>query len=91
MTNLKPFDLEAARAGSPVCTRDGRKARIVCFDKKGSEPGEFVLQTAAILECGLCVKMISGMGGGECAVCSECAEDLKIGRLRGCVVREETP
>lgn len=39
MTNLKPFDLEAARAGSPVCTRDGRKARIVCFDKKGSEYG----------------------------------------------------
>ena len=31
--NLKPFDLEAARSGKPVCTRDGRKARIVCFDK----------------------------------------------------------
>lgn len=34
--NLKPFDLEAAKAGKPVCTRDGRKARIVCFDVKGS-------------------------------------------------------
>ena len=32
---LKPFDLEAAKAGKPVCTRDGRKARIVCFDTKG--------------------------------------------------------
>ena len=30
--NLKPFDLEAAKAGEPVCTRDGRKARIICFD-----------------------------------------------------------
>lgn len=30
--NLKPFDLEAAKAGKPVCTRDGRKARIICFD-----------------------------------------------------------
>lgn len=30
--NLKPFDLEAARSGKPVCTRDGRKARIICFD-----------------------------------------------------------
>ena len=32
--NLKPFDLEAARSGKPVCTRDGRKARIICFDAK---------------------------------------------------------
>ena len=31
---LKPFDLEAAKAGKPVCTRDGRKARIICFDAK---------------------------------------------------------
>lgn len=30
---LKPFDLEAAKAGKPVCTRDGRKARIICFDR----------------------------------------------------------
>lgn len=32
--NLRPFDLEAAKAGKPVCTRDGRKARIICFDAK---------------------------------------------------------
>ena len=32
--NLKKFDLEAAKAGKPVCTRDGRKARIICFDRK---------------------------------------------------------
>ena len=30
--NLKPFDLEAAKLGKPVCTRGGRKARIICFD-----------------------------------------------------------
>lgn len=30
--NLKEFDLEAAKAGKSVCTRDGRKARIICFD-----------------------------------------------------------
>ena len=34
-SNLKPFSLEAAKAGKPVCTRDGRKARIICFDRKG--------------------------------------------------------
>lgn len=32
--NLRPFDLEAAKAGKPVCTRDGRKARIISFDRK---------------------------------------------------------
>ena len=35
--NLKPFDLEAAKAGKPVCTRDGSKARIICFDYKSSD------------------------------------------------------
>lgn len=34
MQKMKPFDLEAAKAGKPVCTRDGRKARIICFDRK---------------------------------------------------------
>lgn len=36
--NLKKFDLEAAKAGKPVCTRDGRKARIICFDAKCDKP-----------------------------------------------------
>ena len=36
--NLKPFDLEAAKLGKPVYTRDGRKARIICFDAKGDKP-----------------------------------------------------
>lgn len=29
---MKPFNLELAKQGKPVCTRDGRKARIICFD-----------------------------------------------------------
>ena len=37
-SNLKPFDLEATKSGKPVCTRDGRKARIICFDAKGDKP-----------------------------------------------------
>lgn len=36
--NLKEFDLEAAKAGKPVCTSDGRKARIICFDAKYDKP-----------------------------------------------------
>ena len=35
--NLKPFDIQKAREGKPVCTRDGRKARIICFDLKNDE------------------------------------------------------
>ena len=36
--NLKPFDLEKAKDGKPVCTRDGRKARIICFDRIDAKP-----------------------------------------------------
>lgn len=36
--NLKPFSLELAKAGKPVCTRGGRKARIICWDKIGKFP-----------------------------------------------------
>ena len=31
---FKPFNLEQAKAGKPVCTRDGRKARIGEEDRK---------------------------------------------------------
>ena len=36
--NLKPFDIQKAREGKPVCTRDGREARIVCFDRIDAKP-----------------------------------------------------
>lgn len=36
--NLKPFDLEAAKSGKPICTRDGRKARIICTDVNNDKP-----------------------------------------------------
>ena len=32
--SLKSFSLEAAKQGKPVFTRDGRKARIICFDRR---------------------------------------------------------
>ena len=34
---MKPFNLEKAKAGKPVCTRDGIKARIICFDLKNEK------------------------------------------------------
>lgn len=45
--NLKPFDLQKAREGKPVCTRDGRKARIICFDRKDN-----IYPIIALVECG---------------------------------------
>lgn len=35
---MKPFNLEEAKAGKPVQTRDGRPARILAFDRKGPNP-----------------------------------------------------
>lgn len=34
---LKPFSLKLAKAGKPVCTRDGRKVRVLCYDFKQNE------------------------------------------------------
>lgn len=34
---LKPFDLEASKAGAPVMTRDGRPVRILAFDVEGRD------------------------------------------------------
>ena len=35
---MKEFDINLAKQGKPVCTRDGRKARIICFDAKDERP-----------------------------------------------------
>ena len=34
----KPFDVEAAKRGAKVETRDGRPVRIVCYDRKSNYP-----------------------------------------------------
>ena len=35
---MKNFDLEKAKAGYPVRTRDGHEARIICFDREDDNP-----------------------------------------------------
>ena len=42
---MKEFDINLAKQGKPVCTRDGRKARIICFDRKDNTP------IVALIEC----------------------------------------
>ena len=44
--NLKPFNLEQARAGKPICTRDGRKAIFLTTLSNKNFP------VAAIVSCG---------------------------------------
>lgn len=34
---MKPFNLEEAKAGKPVCTRSGKPVRIICYNIKGEE------------------------------------------------------
>lgn len=65
--SLKPFDLEAAKAGKPVCTRDGRKARIICFDtiNKGNYP------IIALLEDKGCEAIFYYNKDGKCNVGTE--------------------
>ena len=71
--NLKPFDLEAAKAGKPVCTRDGRKARIICFDAKGDYP------IVALIETENGEKVGQYMIDGHCTdIISQCCDDLMM-------------
>lgn len=35
---MKEFDLEKAKMGYPLCTRDGSDARIIYYDRKGDYP-----------------------------------------------------
>lgn len=54
MNGMKEFNLEAAREGKPVCTRDGRKARILCFDLVDD-----TFKIAAAIKDGSCEKVIT--------------------------------
>ena len=71
--NLKPFSLEAAKAGKPVCTRGGRKARIIYFDAKGDYP------IVALIETENGEKVVQYMIDGHCTnIISQCYDDLMM-------------
>lgn len=36
---MRKFDLAAAKAGAAVCTRSGKTARVICYDRRGSVGG----------------------------------------------------
>ena len=64
--NLKPFDIQKAREGKPVCTRDGRKARIICFDRVGDFPIVALTDDRDYKEEGVNLYDINGKGSHEC-------------------------
>lgn len=39
---MKPFNLEEAKAGKPVCNRDGNDVRIICFDSRNNSNNPIV-------------------------------------------------
>lgn len=48
---MKPFNLELAKAKHPIQTRDGRPARIICYDKKCGDYPIVALIYNAIRDC----------------------------------------
>lgn len=55
--NTKPFDIDLASAGLPVCTRDRRPVRILCFDMKDGFTDDNILA------------LVSETDGSESAYC----------------------
>ena len=70
--NLKPFDIQKAREGKPVCTRDGRKARIICFDIKNCD-----YSIIALVEAGIYETVLYFNERGE-AYTHSCVDDLMM-------------
>lgn len=50
---MKEFDIEKAKAGAPVCTRDGRPVRIICFDfqEYGHQEADEKFPIIALVKC----------------------------------------
>ena len=71
--NLKPFDIQKAREGKPVCTRDGRKARIICFDCKDQH-----YPIVALIECDDTEVVQNYSNKGEAIIGNEWDKDLMM-------------
>lgn len=70
---MKEFDLQMAKEGHPVCTRDGKPARIICFDLKDSKGYNIV---ACITNENGTEEIATFTDQGECVVNTTCEEDL---------------
>lgn len=77
-SNLKPFNLEAAKAGKPVCTRDGKPVRIISFDRKRLL-GEQNYPIVALITEDSDTELVYGYTENGLSIANECSdEDLMM-------------
>ena len=67
---MKEFDIEKAKAGAPVCTRDGRPARIICWDfqEYGQEKAKDKFPIIALVKCDKGERAYAYRESGKCAI-----------------------
>ena len=71
---MRTFDLEAAKAGAPVCTRSGLEARIICYDRRGDSDCRMV----ALVNAGYEERVQYYSQAGKIIHNKTCADDLKM-------------
>lgn len=77
---MKEFDLAKAKAGAPVCTREGYPVRIICWDADIT-CGDHKYPIVAIIGDGNEVSsntIESYDEGGACSALVKCPEDLMM-------------
>lgn len=71
---MKNFDLAAAKAGVPVCTRSGLEARIICYDRRGDSDCRMV----ALVNAGYEERVQYYSQAGKIIHNKTCADDLMM-------------
>lgn len=67
---MKEFDIEKAKAGAPVCTRDGRPVRIICWDYQeyGQQEADEKFPIIALVKCDKGERAYVYRESGKCMV-----------------------
>lgn len=73
---MRPFDLEAAKRGAAVCTRDGLQARIICFDVHN--PMFMIVALVVHITTGEETPQSYREDGGWMPANTECGQDLMM-------------
>lgn len=71
---MRTFDLEAAKAGAPVCTRSGLEARIIRYDRRGDSDCRMV----ALVNAGYEERVQYYSQAGKIIHNKTCADDLMM-------------
>lgn len=71
---MREFDLAAAKAGVPVCTRSGLEARIICYDRRGDSDCRMV----ALVNAGYEERVQYYSQAGKIIHNNTCADDLMM-------------